>query len=422
MAHLAMGCLSHKLQQFIYSPFIIIVLISSGIFQYNGIGNVNAMVLRRPWTIQQWCKSVKNPRWPFAYQKHQNQVIEWKGRVNSNDQDMRHSCTVFGVESKCFHCEDIACDPSLSSTCSFQIQGTDWTQLPLNIPTVTDVPWAVGGAHRYDYGNTSAHMCLFLSGGDCLTPTATDYSKCVVRCWGNNSGTISYQLDPERGNASVLPRDDADAADIWSYPPTFTSDGKPQGQVTTLAGSGVKGFSDGTSTTAQFNNPQDVAVDSQGFVYVADRDNHRIRRIDPTTNTVTTIAGLGTQGYQDGAALTSATFSYPTGIAVYEDASNNHNVIIFVADTGNHRIRKIMNGIVSCYAGLCGNGVESALQASSPATPHAGLADGDPASARYDTPMGIAVDMSGIVFVADTGNHLIRRIEYVTIYIIMDLY
>ncbi|GAB9469746.1 hypothetical protein Gpo141_00007014 [Globisporangium polare] len=372
----------------------------------------HAMVLRRPWTTQQWCKSVEQPQWPFAYQKSGSQTLEWKGRVNSNRQDVRHQCAVFGVQSKCHRCEDIACGggSGASSTCAYQLQGIAWSQLPKNIPTVTDVPWAVGGRHRYDYGGSS-RMCLFLSGDACISPFQSDYSACVVRCWGSNSGVIQVGAHPERGNASRLPQGDAEAADIWSYPTTYSGDGKPQGLVSTLAGSGEKGFLDGPTLAAKFNNPQDVAADSRGFVYVADTDNHRIRRIDPTTQTVTTIAGDGTQGCTDGAATNGARFSFPMGVAVFEDAANSGQVTVFVADTGNHRIRKIVNGVVYCVAGLCGNGVESAILTRSPARPHAGLADGDSLSSRYDTPMGIAVDVNGVVFVADTGNHLIRRIE-----------
>ena len=86
-------------------------------------------------------------------------------------------------------------------------------------------------------------------------------------------------------------------------------------------------------------------------------------------------------------------------------------LVIYVADTGNHRIRKIQGGIVTCFAGLCGSGINSETYADGQATPQPGFADGPGAIARFDSPMGIAVDAAGVVFVADTGNHLIRRIE-----------
>jgi DNA-binding beta-propeller fold protein YncE len=100
--------------------------------------------------------------------------------------------------------------------------------------------------------------------------------------------------------------------------------------VSTLAGSGVGGYQDGAS--AKFNNPYGVAVDSSGNVYVADYSTNRIRKITPA-GVVSTLAGTsGEPGYEDGA---SAQFSSPTGVAV--DSSGN----VYVADGGNHRIRKI---------------------------------------------------------------------------------
>lgn len=371
----------------------------------------HAMAVRRPWTVQQWCRSVEQPNWPFAYQKTRTQTLEWKGRTNSNRQDVRHECVTFGVQSKCHRCEDFACGVNSSATtCAYQLQGVSWSQLPKNIPTVTDVPWAVGGKHRYDYGGGS-RVCVFLSGDTCISPFETNYSACVVRCWGVNSGMIQVGTHPERGNASSLLNGDADAADVWSYVSTYSRTGRPQGRVDRLAGSGIKGNVDGAADAARFNNPQDIAVDSNGFVYVADTDNHVIRRIDPVAQVVTTIAGDGVQGSADGAALGGARFAFPMGLAVFEDAAHGGKVSLFVADTGNHRVRKVVDGVVTCVAGLCGAGVESARLAAAPARPHPGLADGDARSSRFDSPMGIAVDRDGLVFVADTGNHLIRRIE-----------
>lgn len=118
----------------------------------------------------------------------------------------------------------------------------------------------------------------------------------------------------------------------------------PDGLVSTLAGSGVRGYADGIGSLAQFNAPFGLAVDGAGNVYVADQYNQRIRKITPDGN-VTTIAGDGSAGYLDGPAL-SARFHYPYDVAV--DESGN----VFVADHFNNRIRKIStSGVVSTFAG-----------------------------------------------------------------------
>ena len=160
----------------------------------------------------------------------------------------------------------------------------------------------------------------------------------------------------------------------------------PTGEVTTLAGSGSRGNSDGIGEAASFNNPSGVAVDASGNVYVADQINHSIRKITPNGH-VTTLAGSGTRGKTDGNGL-SASFQNPYGIA--SDASGN----VYVADVINNRIRKITpNGDVTTLAGSSN-----------------GSADGNGSSASFKTPFGVAVDVSGNVYVADFGNHKIRKI------------
>ncbi|HTO04859.1 MAG TPA: hypothetical protein VL069_14200 [Opitutus sp.] len=165
---------------------------------------------------------------------------------------------------------------------------------------------------------------------------------------------------------------------------------KPDGTVSTLAGlDSVSGSNDGSTSTARFNQPRGLAVDSTGNVYVADSGNHTIRVISPT-GVVTTLAGLiGTSGSADGIGA-GATFNTPSGVAI--DQNGN----VFVADAGNHTIRKITaSGIVSTYAG---SPTQSAV------------IDGVGTAARFKTPAGLAFDHEKNLWVADADDAKLRKI------------
>jgi sugar lactone lactonase YvrE len=160
------------------------------------------------------------------------------------------------------------------------------------------------------------------------------------------------------------------------------------GQVTTLAGSGSPGVEDNTGAQASFSEPFGVALDLHGNVLVAEGgQGNRIRIITPQ-GVVQTIAG-SEEGYGDGRGA-SAHFNTPSAIAI--DKKGN----IFVADTSNNRIRKISTeGIVSTVAG----------------TPQAGYRDGPADQAQFDSPVGLALDGEGNIFVADTYNDRIRKVS-----------
>jgi alpha-tubulin suppressor-like RCC1 family protein/chitodextrinase len=164
------------------------------------------------------------------------------------------------------------------------------------------------------------------------------------------------------------------------------------GQVTTLAGmAGIPGSANGNGTNAQFNGPTGVAVDRSGNVFVADQFNQTIRKIAPNGD-VTTVAGTdGVPGNVDGDGA-SAQFNYPTGIAV--DATGN----LFVTDQFNCSIRKITPGPTYMVSTLAGSG--------SP-----GFADGAGAAAQFNYPTGIAISSVGTLYVTDTYNQVIRIVS-----------
>jgi hypothetical protein len=160
--------------------------------------------------------------------------------------------------------------------------------------------------------------------------------------------------------------------------------------VTTYAGNGNPGYANGYRTNAQFYVPGKTTQDSSGNMYIADIENHAIRKID-TAGNVTTLAGAGPSqpGYVNGQG-SGACFTRPTSVAF-----NSSDNMIYVADSHNNVIRRIdASGNVSTYAG----------------TGTAGLVNGSRAEAQFSMPSDIVI-ANGIMYISDTMNNVIRRID-----------
>lgn len=170
----------------------------------------------------------------------------------------------------------------------------------------------------------------------------------------------------------------------------------PSGTIATVAGDGTPGFSGdgGPATSAQLSNPNGVALDGAGNLYVADFTNCRVRKV--SGGTITTVAGSSVCGFSgDGGQATSARLSNIYGVAL-DNAGN-----LYIADYGNCRIRKVSGGIISTIAGtgLCAFG-----------------GDGGPAtSADLYAPFSVALDSAGNLYIADTGNCRVREVSGATI-------
>ena len=233
-----------------------------------------------------------------------------------------------------------------------------------------------------------------ISGTPTAASAATTYNIVGSYPSGYLFATVSIAVNASVGAAPNIsytgPQTYTPGTAIASLAPVNTGGTVPAenyDQVSTFAGTGASGFNNGTGTAASFASPFGEAIDPQGNMYVADTYNNVIRKITPA-GVVTTFAGSGTAGATNGTG-TAASFDEPFGVAT--DLQGN----VYVSDVANNLIRKITPaGVVTT---LAGNGNQ-------------GEGNGTGTSSSFNTPYGIATDISGNVYVADYGNQLVRKI------------
>jgi RHS repeat-associated protein len=297
--------------------------------------------------------------------------------------------SVSGIQTVLPAASLVSIDPILATqgqslVVSLQGQDTHWVQGETRASFGEDI--AVNGAYPGEPGEITVTSATTATAQLIVQPTAALYPRMVKVVTTNVSAPEPLNLVDES----------VSLGDAFTVVAT-SSPGASSTTVTTIAGlAGNPGFADGVASQARFQDPAGLAVGADDSIYIADGGNNRIRRLrselDQAGNpqwVVSTLAGNGTYGFADGPAAT-AEFKYPQGVAV--DAAG----VVFVADTANHRIRKIAtDGTVSTFAGD-----------GSP-----GFVDGAGNQARFNSPRGVAVDQQGNIYVADTGNAAVRVIN-----------
>ena len=203
---------------------------------------------------------------------------------------------------------------------------------------------------------------------------------------GDNGPAVSAQLD-NPVSVSLDPAGNIYIADAGNNRIRKVTNGV----ITTIAGNGAFGFGGdgGPAIGAQLNQPQSLAVDAAGNIYVADTSNNRVRKI--SNGVISTVAGTGEFGFSgDNGPATSAQLGHPNGLAV--DAAGN----LFVGDFYNNRIRKITDGVITT---VVGSGMFGFSGDNGPAT-----------GAQLAAASGIALDTAGNLYIADAGNNRIRKV------------
>lgn len=219
------------------------------------------------------------------------------------------------------------------------------------------------------------------------------------------SGTIGYSGDGGPATAATLntPQGLAvDAAGNLYIADTFNHAVRkvsPNGTISTVAGTGAPGFSgdDGPATAAEMTNPFGLALDAAGNLYLADRGNQRVRKVNASDGRINTIAGNGFFGFSgDGGPATAARLLGPVGVAV--DSAGN----VYIVELNNRRIRKV-NGSDGVITTIAGTGALGAGGDGGPAT-----------AAQFNAPISLALDAAGDLYVAELNGHRIRKITLST--------
>ena len=249
------------------------------------------------------------------------------------------------------------------------------------------------GRMRFATRPTGLVICffIFMSAG-CFAQSG------IITTYAGN-GTADFSGDGGPATKAQLNRPFSVAADLASN--LYIADTVNErirkitvtGEISTLAGNGIAGFSGdgGPAAAAQLSDPVAVAVDSAGNLFIADVGNHRIRKVSPA-GIISTVAGDGIAGFRgDGGPAAFAQLNSPNSVAV--DSAGN----VFISDYANYRVRRITaEGVISTVAG---NGTQGFSGDGAPAT-----------AAQLNETAGVAIDNAGNLYVADTANYRIRKV------------
>ena len=273
-----------------------------------------------------------------------------------------------------------------SSTAGFSGDGGTATAAKLNFPAGV----ALDGAGNLYIADSLNQRIRKVDAAGAISTVAGD----GTRGFGGDGGAaVAAQLDFPRGVAL----DGAGNLYIADSLNQRIRKVDAAGAISTVAGDGTRGFGGdgGAAVAAQLDFPRGVALDGAGNLYIADSLNQRIRKVN-AAGVITTVAGDGTEGYGgDGDAALAAQLNRPFG--VMPDGAGN----LYIADTGNHRIRKVnAAGRISTVAGDATRGYGGY-----------GGDGGAALAAQLNSPIGMALDGAGNLYIADAGNHLIRKVD-----------